>query len=287
MLAISPEPMPSFTDEDIQVYHQISRQTSVILQNISLLNETRRRLQEVNLLLDFSRQLRGLDSDRIVKSLLESSRRALNSAHAGVVLIWNEHASQLMPQAVSGYADNEAMKRISYRSGESLPGQVLKSNRSLRVDEVQFTRDYIFSTESQLLYRQATGGRLPVSSLLIPIQSGEQGIGVLVLDNFNTPAAFQEEDKTLLLSLSQQVGLSLQNVFLVQATQERAAQLQALTGAASNLTSSLQSDELIGSLLDQLEPVVPYDTATLWLREKDRLTVAAAAVSRTRNAALD
>ena len=68
MLAVSPEPMPEFTDEDLQVYHQIARQTSVILQNISLLNETRRRLQEVNLLLDFSRQLRGLDSEQIVRA---------------------------------------------------------------------------------------------------------------------------------------------------------------------------------------------------------------------------
>jgi len=276
MMATSPEPMASFTDEDIQVYHQIAQQTSVILQNISLLNETRRRLQEVNLLLDFSSQLRGLDADHIVKSLLESSRRALNSAHAGVVLTWNEHTEQLLPQAVSGYADNDAMQKITYRSGESLPGQVFESRRSMRMDEIHFTRDYTFSTEGQLLYRQATGGRLPVSSLLIPIQSGNQSIGVLVLDNFNTPAAFREEDETLLLSLSQQVGLSLQNVLLIQATQERAAQLEALTGAASSLTSSLQSNELISSLLDQLEPVVPYDTATLWLRENDRLTVAAA-----------
>jgi len=112
MLALSPEPLPSFTTEDLQVYHQIARQTSVILQNISLLNETRRRLQEVNLLLDFSRQLRGLDADHIVRSLLESARRALSAAHAGVVLIWDEHASQLNPEAVSGYADNDAMKRI-------------------------------------------------------------------------------------------------------------------------------------------------------------------------------
>lgn len=276
MLAISPEPLPTFTPEDLQVYHQIARQTSVILQNISLLNETRRRLQEVNLLLDFSRQLRGLDAERIVRSLLESARRALNVAHAGVVLIWDEHAGQLMPQAVSGYADNDAMKRIVYHPGESLPGQVFESKKSLRVDEIQFTRDYIFSTEAQLLYRQATGGRLPVSSLLIPIQSGEQAIGVLVLDNFNTLAAFREEDETLLLSLSQQVGLSLQNVRLVQTTQERATQLQALTNASSNLTSNLQSNELVASLLDQLAPVIPYDTATLWLREKDRLTVAAA-----------
>lgn len=276
MMAISPEPMPAFTGEDLQVYYQIARQTSVILQNISLLNETRRRLQEVNLLLDFSRQLRGLDADRIVGSLLESARKALGTAHAGVVLIWDEHTAQLLPKAVSGYADNESMKRITYRSGESLPGQVFETNRPLRVDEVQFTRDYTFSTESQLLYRQATGGRLPVSSLLIPIQSGDQKVGVIVLDNFNTPVAFHEEDEALLLSLAQQVGLSLQNVRLVQTTQERAEQLEALTSAATNLTSSLRSTELVESLLDQLGPVIPFDTATLWIREKDRLTVAAA-----------
>lgn len=276
MLAVSPEPLPAFNDEDLQVYHQIARQTSVILQNISLLNETRRRLQEVNLLLDFSRQLRGLDSEQIVRALLESARRALPAAHAGVVLIWDEHAGQLFPRAVSGYADNETMRRIEYRVGESLPGQVFESKRPLRVDEVQFTRDYAFSTEGLLLYRQATGGRLPVSSLLIPIQYGDMSVGVLVLDNFNTPAAFTIENETLLLSLSQQVGLSLQNVRLVQTTQERAIQLEALTTAATTFTANLQSDELVNSLLKQLEPVIAYDTATLWLREKDRLTVAAA-----------
>src|SRR5258706_1028774 len=276
MMALSPEPLPAFTAEDLQVYYQIARQTSGILQNISLLNENRRRLQEVNLLLDFSRQLRGLDADHIVRSLLESARRALSVAHAGVVLIWDEHASQLIPQAVSGYADNDAMKRIVYHLGESLPGQVFDTKRSMRVDEIQFTRDYTFSTEGLLLYRQATGGRLPVSSLLIPIQSAEQSIGLLVLDNFNTTAAFKEDDETLLLSLSHQVGLSLHNVRLLLTTQERASQLEALTDAATNLTSSLQSNELVASLLDQLGPVIPYDTATLWLREKDRLTVAAA-----------
>jgi GAF domain-containing protein len=276
MLAVSPEPLPKFTDEDLQVYHQIARQTSVILQNISLLNETRRRLQEVNLLLDFSRQLRGLDSDHIVTALLESARRALPSAHAGMVLIWDEHAGQLFPRAVSGYADNETMKRLEFHAGQSLPGHVYELKKPLRVDEVQFTRDYTFSTEGLLLYRQATGGRLPVSSLLIPIQAGDYSVGVLVLDNFNTPAAFSTEDETLLLSLSQQVGLSLQNVRLVQTTQERAIQLEALTDAATRLTSNLQSEELVAILLDQLEPVIAYDTATLWLREKDRLLVAAA-----------
>jgi predicted Zn-dependent protease len=70
------------------------------------------------------------------------------------------------------------MRRIEFRPGESLPGRVYEMKKPMRVDEVQFTRDYTFSTEGLLLYRQATGGRLPVSSLLVPIQAGDYSVGV-------------------------------------------------------------------------------------------------------------
>jgi GAF domain-containing protein len=276
LLAISPEPMSAFTEEDRQVYMQIAQQTSLILQNISLLNQTRRRLDEVKLLLDFSRQLSGMNPDATVKSLLDSARHVLPHAHAGAALLWNPKAELLVPRAVSGYADNESMMRIHYRLGEALPGAVFANRQARRVDEINFVRDYNLGTENLALYRQATGGRLPVSSLLIPIAAGDQNLGLLVLDNFNTSSAFKTEDEALLISLAQQVALSLDNLRLVQATQERAGQLQALNDASVSLTSSLSSDQLIHSLLDQLSPIIPYDTATLWLREKDRLTVASA-----------
>jgi GAF domain-containing protein len=276
MLAISPEAMPDFTEEDRKVYLQISQQASLILQNISLLNQTRRRLDEVNLLLDFSRQLSGMDPDAILKSLLDSSRRVLQHAHAGVALMWNPQTETLTPRAVSGYADNASMMEINYRPGEALPGMVFLNKTARRVDEINFVRDYNLSPENLAIYRQATGGRLPVSSLLVPIITTDQNLGLLVLDNFNTTGAFLVEDEALLLSLAQQIALSLDNVRLVQTTQERAAQLHALNNAAASLTSSLRSDQLINSLLDQVVPIIPYDTATLWLREKDRLSVASA-----------
>lgn len=276
MLAVSFEPISSLTDEDRQVFIQISRQTSVILQNISLLNETRRRLQEVDLLLDFSRLLSGLDPDAIVGALLDSARRVIQAAHAGAVLIWNPQTEVLTPRAVAGYADNNSMLFISYRTGESLPGIAFLQKNPRRVDEINFARDYNLGSDNLAIYRQATGGRLPVSSLLVPILLGERNLGVLVLDNFNTPAAFKVQDEALLLSLTQQVALSLENVRLVRTTQERAGQLQALNDAAASLTSSLRSDQLVGSLLDHLSAIIPYDTATLWLRDKDRLTVAGA-----------
>lgn len=276
VLAVSPEPLAGLTEEDRQVYDQIARQAGVVLQNISLLGETRRRLQEVNLLLDFSRQLSGMDPQRIVRALLESAQRVIPAAHAGSVLLWDSQTLRLIPRAVAGYADNDNMMQIHFAAGEALPGAVFASGKPRRVDELNLTRDYPLNAEALLLYRQATGGRLPVSSLLIPILAGERALGVLALDNFNTIAAFKPEDETLLLSLSQQAALSLENIRLVQAAQERAGQLQALTDVAAVITSSLQRRELIASLLDQLAPVLSYDTATLWMREKDQLTVQAA-----------
>ena len=275
MLALGVEPMQDFTEEDRQVYYQISRQTSVILQNISLLNETRRRLQEVNLLLDFSRRLSGLDPESVIRALLDSSRRVLPAAHAGAVLMFNEQSNLLTPHAVSGYADNNSMVQISYRVGEALPGIVFAGKKPRCVDEIDFARDYALPSEKLGLYRQATGGRLPVSSLFVPILVANQALGILVLDNFNTPSAFNSEDENLMLSLSQQVALALENVRLVHAMTERAGQLQALNDVATVMTANLRSDELIVSLLEQLVPVLPFDTATLWLRDKERLAVAA------------
>lgn len=273
MLAASPEPMPSFTDEDRHVYTQISQQTSVILQNISLLNQTRRRLDEVNLLLEFSRGLSGMDADSVVGSLLASARRVIPHAHAGLVLVWNAKTETLVSRAVSGYADNDSMMKIHYRLGEALPGTAFLNRKARRVDEINFPRDYNLSTENLAYYRQATGGRLPVSCLLVPIVAAEQNIGLLVLDNFNASSAFGVEDETLLVSLSQQVALALDNMRLVQTSQERAGQLQALNDASASLTTSLSTDQLVNSLLNQLSPILPFDTATLWLREKDRLSV--------------
>ena len=97
VLTTSFVPMPAFAPADRQVYFQISRQVSIILQNLKLLNETRKRLQEVNLLLDFSRQLSGLGPDSILNALLESALRVITSAHAGTVMVWNDTDERLEP----------------------------------------------------------------------------------------------------------------------------------------------------------------------------------------------
>jgi PAS domain S-box-containing protein len=276
ILAIGFEPMPALAEGDHQVYVQIARQLSVTIQNIDLLGDTRQRLEEVNLLLDFSRRLSGLSPTEILNALLESSLRVVSSAHAGVVLVWDEAAGLLVPKAAANYVDTDSTLELAYKMGEGLPGRIFASRHAQIVDDVNFTSDYNLSAESLLIYRKATGGRLPVSSIGVPIQVNQRDVGILILDNFNTSAAFAKEDEAILSSLTQQVALSLENVRLVQATQERATQLQALNSVASALSSSLNREELIESLLDRIHTIITYDTAILWIRDSERMLVAEA-----------
>jgi PAS domain S-box-containing protein len=278
VLAMSPETLSPLSNEDEQLYALMARQAAIALQNLRLTSEAQRRLAELDSLLDFSRQLGSLDPQSILSALIESVQRALPSAQAAMVALWDESQQSLVPQAVSGYPDANRMMEIHFSSGEALPGRVFQDGQPIRLNEVDFARDYDLSPEGLLRYRDATAGRPPVSTLVVPILRSGWGVplGVIVVDHFKEPAAFSEEDQALLTSLAQQTALTLENARLYQAVEQRARQLQALTQVATTITSSLKPDKLVNSLLDQLQSVLPYETGTLWLRQGNRMVVRAA-----------
>ncbi|MFM8320787.1 MAG: GAF domain-containing protein [Chloroflexota bacterium] len=284
LLGISQGYTAPFTAEDRQLFELMTRQVAIALQNLHLLDETYKRLNEVNLLMNFSRQLGSLDPAAIMKTLLDSALSAVPAAQMGMVALWDARQGRLTPQAAAGYPRVDELTRMVYQSGEGLPGQALANRQALNVAEVEFTRHYNLSAQNLLHYRNATGGRMPVSSLAVPIMAGMDSgrgsvqdsqvtqarivpHGVLVLDSAQTPAAFSDNDLAVLTSLAQQTALTLENARLYQGARRRSNQLQALTRVATTITSSLRSEQLTASLLDQLQSILPYDTGTLWLRE--------------------
>ena len=267
-----------FVESDAKIYQQLARQVSLSLQNIHLLGETNRRLNEVNLLLEFTRQIGSLDEGDVLRALVDLCLQALPEADSAWVALRQPKGNALVIRAAAGLTRNESLLSIpiSFKDTASLPIRVFNSGQSLRVSEVHFAQDYAFSAGDLLLYRQATGAKLPVSSMVVPLRRANETLGVLVLDSFDQVAAFSEENEMLALSLTQQSALALENARLYSAAQSRAAQLLALNSVASAMTASLATSELEALLLDQLAPVLPFDTATLWLRRGDDLQVSSA-----------
>jgi len=299
MLAIRRAPDIQYTDEDEKLLELLSHQTAAALRNLAFLEVTSRRLREVQLLLDFSQQLGSLDPTSILQTLVESASLAVPAAQSAMAAIWDHRQAVLTPQAAVGYPDLEELWAVAYQPGEGLPGQVFEHRRAINLEEVNFAVHYNLSTPNLLHFRNATAGKLPVSSLAVPIMAGvilpegdderdlgtsaaslPRPLGVLVLDSSQTTGAFSHDDLALITSLAQQTALTLENARLYQASQQRSNQLQALTSASTEITASLEKETLVTNLLEQLQTLLAFDTGTFWLRFKergvDRMIIAAA-----------
>ncbi|HSG26301.1 MAG TPA: GAF domain-containing protein [Anaerolineales bacterium] len=271
VLAVSNVPLTEMTREDEQVYELIGNQVSLTLQNLNLLTETRRRLREVNLLLEFSRQLGSLDSHEILKTLVKSIRRVLPHAHGLRVMLWDEEKQALNTETALGYNQNELLTKIPHGFSSSIIEKSFEQGNLLNISEVQFATDFEFLSEDLLQYREATGGRLPVSMLLVPIRTADEMRGLVELDNFNTVSAFSEEDQVLVESLAQQIALALENARLYAESQrineilekrvaERTQALaqehqfsQILLKISTELSSSLDLDMVLNRSLAMLQ----------------------------------
>jgi PAS domain S-box-containing protein len=291
VLGISRNPLAPFMPEDEQFFLLLARQLAAALESLQLLSETKRRLHEVNSLLEFSQQLGSLEPISILHTLIASALKVVPVAHTCMVALWDAEKGCLVPQLASGYTENDSILDICYGPGEGLPALSFEQGQPLRIDLVDFPQHYNLSPEHLLRYRDATEGRLPLSCLIVPvggISTTQQDarrklsprlsspVGVLVLENFDTPAAFRLEDQQLVSSLAHQTALTLDNARLFQASEQRAVQLQALTKIAATITSSLQTETLTSSLLDELKTIIRFDTGTLWIRQDNDLKVFAA-----------
>lgn len=275
VLLVSRQPLPPFLPQEEALYDLLRRQMSITLNNYQLMAETEERLSEVNLLLDFSRQLGSLEPTNILETLVNSVVRGLPSAQAARVYLWDGRQSLLVPQFAVGYSNNQAILDICTTSGHTFPGKVFANQQPTSLDEVDFASLYPLSGADLTSYQQATHGQLPVSTMAAPLQGAAQSdpLGVLVVENFSTAAAFKAEDLDLIASLARQTALTLENTRLYHAAEQRASQLQALTGVATTITSYLHPNDLVAALLDQLEAILPYETGTIWLRQGKQMFV--------------
>ncbi len=109
-----------------------------------------------------------------------------------------------------------------------------------------------------------------------PEPAGRTLLGVITLA---APADGRRPDITLVEVaeiFANQAALAIENAQLVQAAQHRATQLTALAEATRQINATLRTGDVAQAVVENLAGVVPFDSATLWLRDGDDLRVAAA-----------
>ncbi len=112
------------------------------------------------------------------------------------------------------------------------------------------------------------------SELSLPLRVGPKIIGVLDIQS-NQKAAFGEEDKVVLQTLADQIGIAIRNAQLYKSEQQRRQLAESLEQTGRVLSSDLDLRLVPGRILELLIDVVPYSRGSVMiLKGNELLTIA-------------
>lgn len=143
---------------------------------------------------------------------------------------------------------------------KSITGQVLTTGKPRRIADVQVEPYYV----------EVTAGIR--SELCVPIKTGEDTFGVINAESKQVDF-FSDEDERLLLTIAGQLANSIERLRLFIAERERRQEAENLRQATAALSTSLDLDHVLESILTSLKQVVPYDSASVFLLEGDHLLI--------------
>ncbi|MCX6078818.1 MAG: PAS domain S-box protein [Chloroflexi bacterium] len=142
----------------------------------------------------------------------------------------------------------------------SISGQVLKTGKPCRVADVKLEPNYVRVTENI------------ISELCVPIKTGDDTFGVINAESKQVDF-FSDDDERLLLTIAGQLAISIERLRLFNSEKERRQEAENLRQATAALSTSLDLDHVLESILTSLKQVVPYDSASVFLLDGDHLHI--------------
>ncbi|MCC7359230.1 MAG: GAF domain-containing protein [Anaerolineales bacterium] len=151
------------------------------------------------------------------------------------------------------------------RMGDGLSGHIIATGQAVRVDHAD---------ELPPIAAYHYGGAEVVQAILaVPLRLGSNVFGMMSAQCYRE-AVYRREDLQTLTLLANQAAVAIEQARLFAAEREQRHLAEVLRETGALLSASLETDAVLDQLLEQVARVVPYDTATIMLREGELYRVA-------------
>ena len=211
--------------------------------------------------------------ERLLHKIVQAAVELTETQTAGI-LLYDEETAELRFKVVSLHEDQ--LFNIPVPVENSIAGAAFSSGEPVIVPDVRVDPRY-YSQIEQLTGLQAH------SLLAVPMQFQNRRIGVLEVENKRNRRPFEVEDVTCLITLAAQAAIAIENARLLNSLEQRVVEreaalqavleqeqtLRALYQASAALTSTLDYEEVLDRILEQIGTLVAYDAANVMLVEGD------------------
>lgn len=248
-----------WSEEEQLLVKQVTDQLSLALENARLFQETQRRAQEMTALAEVGREISAtLDLQTVLERITIYASDLLNATSAAAYLP-NGQGETWSAIAAVGLDAKEIMADTINR-GEGILGKIVMQQNGAIMNNVDQIPDGIdiSGTNRVDAFEHLMG---------TPVLSGNQVTGLLAIWRNGEGREFAKSELEFLTNLSRQTAIAIQNAQLYQQEQYRRQIADTLSELARIASSSLNLNDVVQKLLEQLPHLISFSTASIQLLE--------------------
>ncbi|RJP52234.1 MAG: PAS domain S-box protein, partial [Anaerolineaceae bacterium] len=218
-------------------------------------DDRERQLKELSILHALAVEVtRAADEDQLLEKATEIIGYTLYTDSLGFLMISDDGKFFSPHPSYKGIADAE--KIHPYPIGRGVTGRVAASGKPLNIPNVQKLRNYIQINPDTR------------SELCVPMKIGKRVIGVINSES-SKMGFFTQNDERLLVTIAGQVATGIERLRTERAEREQRVLAEALRDIASALNSTLDFNTVMNLILENIDRVVPSETAMIMLIHGD------------------
>src|SRR4029077_19416541 len=257
-----------FTAEDAHFLEEASRLAGQALTNLEAIEGERRSqlatLERLTALYDLGRTFTStLELGELLPVVAEKIRDILS---AGACNLWLQDADGFYLAHQAG-EDPTVEDGARASAEEGLLAEIVQQATGKLVEEP--------AEEPGLEERRKAGGEFEIQAwMCAPLRKEDEVLGVVELVNKGDGTAFDEDDLFFLSSISEQAAVALHNANLLEAERKVNA-LDALLKISQEITSTLDLDHVLTTVVQQAASVVPFDRCVIGFFDRGRFVLGA------------
>jgi GAF domain-containing protein len=244
----------AFSEADQRLLEAVASQAAVALENFYLRREHERRISELSALSEIGQAIiRTTDQEELLEVIYRETSRVMDTSNLYVAL----------------YREEEELVSFDYfmQDGERIrPDALPLSAGGLTVHIVTRRQPVLIGDD---LTRELEELEIPLvgrpaeSYLGVPMMAGDRVIGVLSVQNPDRRRAFNKRHQTLLINVANLAAVAVENARLSRDREKRLTELAILNEIGRVLSSSLELDQLLDKVHEQVSRV--FDTTNFYI----------------------
>ena len=259
-----------FTADDVRFVEEASRLVGSALTNLEAIENERQSnfatMERLTALYDLGRTFTStLELAELVPIVAEKIRDMVGAVACNVWL--TDKSSGELYVAEQAGEDPTAEKNARVSSTEGLLAEVAQQANPKLIERP--------ANEPGLAERKEAGGDFALESwMAAPLRKGDQVLGVVELVNKADGGSFDEDDLFLLGSVCEQAAVAVHNAELLE-SERKAHVLDALLKISQEITSTLDLDHVLTTVVHQAGSVVPFDRCVIGFFDRGRFALGA------------